>query len=112
TLFRPFFEVLLVASSGLMLHGSGRDRVTSGLHYIAVNLVASFLLLIALAIIYGLTGTLNMADLAARAGTLSSADRQLFEAGMSVLGLAFLLKAAAWPLNFWLPGAYATASAA
>lgn len=106
-----FFEVLLVASYGLMLHGSGRDRVTSGLHYIAVNLVASFLLLIALAIIYGLTGTLNMADLAARAGTLSSADRQLFEAGMSVLGLAFLIKAAAWPLNFWLPGAYANASA-
>ncbi len=100
-----FFEVLLVASYGLLLHGSGRHRVTAGLHYIAINLVASFLLLIALAIIYGLTGTLNMADLAARAGDLGSADRQLFETGASLLGIAFLIKAAAWPLNFWLPSA-------
>lgn len=104
-----FFEVLLVASYGLMLHGSGRDRVASGLHYIVVNLVSSFLLLIALAIIYGLTGTLNMADLALRAGELSGPDRRLFETGAAVLGMAFLIKAAAWPLNFWLPATYANA---
>lgn len=105
-----FFEVLLVASYGLMLHGSGQARVASGLHYIAVNLVSSFLLLIALAIIYGLSGTLNMADLAVRAGELSGADRRLFETGAALLGIAFLIKAAAWPLNFWLPPAYANAS--
>lgn len=104
-----FFEVLLVASYGLMLHGSGQERVAAGLHYIVINLVSSFLLLIALALIYGLTGTLNMADLAVRAGELSGPDRRLFETGAAILGMAFLIKAAAWPLNFWLPATYANA---
>lgn len=106
-----FFEVLLAASYGLMLHGSGRSRVAAGLHYIAVNLVASFLLLIAMALIYGVTGTLNMADLAVRAGLLAGSERLLFETGAAILGIAFLIKAAAWPLNFWLPAAYANACA-
>src|SRR5699024_2750150 len=98
-----FFEVLLAASYGLMLHGSGELRVTACMHYIAVNLIASFFLLISIALIYGSTGTLNMADLAIRAGQLSRADRQLFETAAAILGIAFLIKAAAWPLNFWLP---------
>lgn len=106
-----FFEVLLAASYGLALHGSGRARVSAGLHYVAVNLVASFLLLIAMAMIYGVTGSLNMADLAARAGELGGPDRRLFESGAAILGIAFLIKAAAWPLNFWLPATYANASA-
>src|SRR5690606_37730369 len=106
-----FFEVLLAASYGLALHGSGRARVTAGMHYIAINLVASFLLLIAMAMIYGVTGSLNMADLAARAGELAGPDRRLFESGAAILGIAFLIKAAAWPLNFWLPATYANASA-
>ncbi|MGB3290899.1 MAG: monovalent cation/H+ antiporter subunit D [Burkholderiaceae bacterium] len=106
-----FFEVLLAASYGLMLHGSGKARVAAGLHYIVVNLAASFLLLIALALIYGVTGTLNMADLAVRAGQLSGPERTLFESGAAILGIAFLIKAAAWPLNFWLPAAYAHACA-
>ncbi|MBC2768314.1 monovalent cation/H+ antiporter subunit D [Pusillimonas minor] len=104
-----FFEVLLAASYGLMLHGSGENRVTSGMHYIAVNLVASLLLLVAIALIYGVTGTLNMADLAARAGDLGGGDRRLFEAAAAILGVAFLIKAAAWPLNFWLAPAYSNA---
>ncbi|NYT35415.1 monovalent cation/H+ antiporter subunit D [Allopusillimonas soli] len=104
-----FFEVLLAASYGLMLHGSGRARVAAGLHYVVINLVSSFLLLIAMAIIYGVTGTLNMADLAVQAGLLSGHERQLFETGAAILGVAFLIKAAAWPLNFWLPAAYASA---
>src|SRR5690606_37817268 len=87
------FEILLTASYGLMLHGSGKQRVSAGLHYIGINLIASFLLLIALAMIYGLTGTLNMADLALRTHTLSSADRSLFDAAAAVLGIAFLIKA-------------------
>ena len=61
-----FFEVMLAASYGLLLHGSGRARVKAGLHYIAVNLVASLLFLIGVSLIYGVTGTLNMADLAVR----------------------------------------------
>jgi multicomponent K+:H+ antiporter subunit D len=106
-----FFEVLLAASYGLMLHGSGTTRVTAGMHYIAVNLVASFMLLVAIALVYGVTGTLNMADLAVQAGRLTGADRRLFETAAAILGVAFLIKAAAWPLNFWLPGAYAGACA-
>ena len=61
-----FFEVLLAASYGLALHGSGPLRVRAGLHYIAINLAASLLFLIGVSLIYGVTGTLNMADLAAR----------------------------------------------
>src|SRR5690606_22533668 len=53
----------------------------------------------------------NMADLAARAGELGGPDRRLFESGAAILGMAFLIKAAAWPLNFWLPATYANASA-
>ena len=60
-----FFEVLLAASYGLALHGSGPLRVRAGLHYIAINLAASLLFLIGVSLIYGVTGTLNMADLAA-----------------------------------------------
>lgn len=106
-----FFEVFLAASYGLMLHGSGRERVSAGLHYIAVNLISSFLLLIAIAIIYGISGTLNMADLAYKAGNLSGADRLMFEAAVAVLGVAFLIKAAAWPLNYWLIATYSNTSA-
>jgi multicomponent K+:H+ antiporter subunit D len=59
-----FFEVLLAASYGLLLHGGGGERVRAGLHYIAINLVASLLFLIGVAVLYGVTGTLNMADIA------------------------------------------------
>lgn len=105
------FEVLLAASYGLLLHGSNAQRVKSGLHYIVVNLVGSLLFLIGVSLIYGVTGTLNMADLPARAAALSHADRSLFDAAVAILGVAFLTKAGCWPLNFWLPGAYAAASA-
>jgi multicomponent K+:H+ antiporter subunit D len=106
-----FFEVLLAASYGLVLHGSGTARVRSGLHYIAVNLVASLLFLIGASMIYGLAGTLNMADLAARIPAVAEEDRGLLEAGAAILGLAFLIKAGMWPLGFWLPTTYAAASA-
>ena len=61
-----FFEVLLAASYGLMLRGGGTERVRLGLHYIAVNLTGSILFLVGVALIYGMAGTLNMADLAGR----------------------------------------------
>jgi multicomponent K+:H+ antiporter subunit D len=106
-----FFEVLLAASYGLVLRGVGAERVKAGLHYVTVNLAASFLFLIGVALIYGMTGTLNMADLAGRAAALTARDRALFDAGAAILGVAFLVKAASWPLNFWLPGAYSIALA-
>ncbi|MDZ4101219.1 MAG: monovalent cation/H+ antiporter subunit D [Hydrogenophaga sp.] len=106
-----FFEVMLAASYGLLLHGSGPARVKAGLHYIAINLAASSLFLVGAALIYGISGTLNMADLAARMPAVADADRALLHAGCAVLGVAFLAKAAMWPLNFWLVPAYASASA-
>jgi multicomponent K+:H+ antiporter subunit D len=106
-----FFEVLLAASYGLALHGSGAVRVRAGLHYVTVNLAASLLFLIGAALIYGATGTLNMADLARHWHGAETGDRVLFEIGGGILGIAFLAKAGMWPLCFWLPGAYAASAA-
>lgn len=106
-----FFEVLLAASYGLLLHGGGLARVRAGLHYLSINLVASLLFLIGVAVLYGVTGTLNMADIAARIALIPEADRGLLHAGAAVLAIAFLAKAALWPLNFWLTPAYGAASA-
>lgn len=105
-----FFEVLLAASYGLLLHGSGPDRVKAGLHYIAINLTGSMLFLIGVSIIYGITGSLNMADVALRIGQVAATDRSMLEAGAAILGVAFLIKGGAWPMNFWLPPSYAAAS--
>ncbi|CAN7221162.1 monovalent cation/H+ antiporter subunit D [Pararhizobium sp. LjRoot235] len=105
-----FFEMMLAASYGLLLHGSGPMRVKAGLHYIAVNLAASSLFLIGVSMIYGATGTLNMADLALRIGTIGQENRILMEAGAALLGIAFLVKAGMWPLGFWLPAAYSAAT--
>jgi multicomponent K+:H+ antiporter subunit D len=107
-----FFEITLAASYGLVLHGPTVARVKAGLHYIVVNLIASLFFLIGAALIYGIAGTLNMADLGTRIAELAPTDRGLFEAGVVFLGVAFLVKAASWPLNFWLPSAYASASVA
>ena len=106
-----FFEVTLAASYGLLLHGSGAFRVRSGLHYIAINLGASLLFLIGVSLIYGVTGTLNMADLALRIPGVPAEDRMLLQAGAAILGVAFLVKAGMWPLGFWLPSAYMAAAA-
>ncbi len=106
-----FFEVMLAASYGLVLHGSGLLRVKAGLHYIAINLVASLLFLIGVALIYSVTGTLNMADLAIRIPQINEANRTMLESGAAILSVAFLIKAGMWPLNFWLPTTYAAAPA-
>ncbi len=106
-----FFEVMLAASYGLLLHGSGSARVKAALHYIAINLLASFLFLISAAILYGVTGTLNMADLVVRIPQVAAADRPLLDAGLGLLGLTFLIKAGMWPISFWLPAAYSVAAA-
>ena len=106
-----FFEIMLTASYGLLLHGSGWPRVRSGLHYIAVNLLASSLFLIGVAILYGVTGTLNLADMAIMVPAIGEGDRGLLHAGAAILAIAFLVKAGAWPLNFWLAPAYSAASA-
>ncbi len=106
-----FFEVLLAASYGLLLHAPGRTRVAAGLHYIAINLVASSFFLVGAALLYGVTGTLNMADLAARIPEVAAEDQALLHAGAAILAMAFLTKAAMWPMGFWLVPAYSAAGA-
>jgi multicomponent K+:H+ antiporter subunit D len=106
-----FFELLLAASYGLALHGGGTLRVRAGLHYIVINLAASLLFLVGVSLLYGMAGTLNMADLAVRLPQLPPADRPLLEVGAAVLGVAFLVKAGMWPLGFWLPATYSASSA-
>lgn len=104
------FEVMLAASYGLLLHGYNAARLQAGMQYIAVNLVASLLFLIGVALIYASTGTLGMSDLAARIASASPADMALLKVGIAVLVIAFLIKSAMWPLGFWLPTTYAAAS--
>lgn len=105
-----FFEVLLAASFGLLLHGSGKPRVKAGLHYVAINVAASLTFLIGASLIYGIAGTLNMADLATRMPAIAGADLALLQGGMAILGIAFLVKAGMWPLGLWLPRTYAAAA--
>jgi multicomponent K+:H+ antiporter subunit D len=106
-----FFEVLLIASYALLLYGRSAERVRAGLHYVILNLVGSALFLIALGLIYGVSGTLNMADLSRRVATASGDSVPLLAAAGLLLILVFALKAALLPLSFWLPRAYAAASA-
>jgi multicomponent K+:H+ antiporter subunit D len=105
-----FFEVLLIASYGLMLHGQGAERLKAGVQYVVINLIGSILFLIAVGILYGITGTLNMADMAARIPLLPEGDRGLLRAGALLLLAVFALKAALLPLHLWLPRTYAGAS--
>ena len=104
-----FFEVLLAASYGLALHGAGIERTKASLHYIAFNIATSLLFLIGVALIYSVTGTLNMAALSDSVARLSKDDLVLLESGAAILGIAFLVKAGIWPLSFWLTRTYGAA---
>jgi multicomponent K+:H+ antiporter subunit D len=107
-----FFEVLLIASYGLMLHRQGARRLSAGIQYVIVNLIGSILFLIALGLLYRVAGTLNMADMSLRAAALPAGDRGLLDAGGLLLGVVFALKAALLPLHFWLPRTYAATTPA
>jgi multicomponent K+:H+ antiporter subunit D len=104
-----FFEVLLIASYGLMTHGGGAVRLKAGVQYVAYNLLGSTLFLFALGTLYGVTGTLNMADIALRVAEIPPEDTALLRVGAVLLLLVFCIKAAVLPLHFWLPASYANA---
>ena len=106
-----FFEILLLASYGLLLHGGGRLRVKAGLHYVVINLVGSTLFLFAVGTLYGVTGTLNMADLALKLAATPAEHAALVQSAALLLFGVFALKAALLPLYLWLPAAYAHTSA-
>lgn len=106
-----FFEVLLLASYGLLLHGGGRLRTRAGLHYVVINLVGSTLFLFAVGALYGILGTLNIADMAVAVQNVSAEDRGVVAAAALLLLVVFGIKAAMFPLYLWLPGAYGYTSA-
>ena len=106
-----FFEVLLIASYGLMVHGGGKLRMQAGVQYVIYNLAGSTLFVFALATLYGVTGTLNMADMAIRAQSLPEADMALLRTGAAMLLVVFAVKGALLPLHFWLPNTYVHAPA-
>lgn len=106
-----FFEILLIASYGLLLHGGGRERVGAGLHYVVFNLVGSALFVVGLGVIYGALGTLNMADLAVKVQAAGPEQAAILRSGALLLLVVFSVKAALLPLYFWLPRAYSSASA-
>jgi multicomponent K+:H+ antiporter subunit D len=106
-----FFEVLLIASYGLLVHGDGRSRMVAGMRFVTLNLLGSTLFLFAAGILYGVAGTLNMADLGSRLPMLTGTDATLARSGVWLLMVVFLLKSAILPLYFWLPGTYGAAGA-
>lgn len=105
-----FFEVLLMASYVLLLHGQGKVRFQLGIHYVTINLLASALFLIGLGMIYGSVGSLNMADVSRLLPTLEADQHQLAVAGGLLLFVVFGIKAAILPVGFWLPKTYAVAT--
>lgn len=106
-----FFEVLLLSSYALLGYGGGAERIKATLHYVVLNLAGSGLFLISVSVLYGITGTLNMAHMAERVASLPAADAPLVAAAAGMLLVVFALKAALVPLYFWLPRAYANTGA-
>lgn len=101
-----WFEVFLIASFGLLILGSGRAQIDGATKYAILNLLATALFLVATAYLYGAFGTLNMADIASKAADLRGSAPLMTIAALYLM--AFGMKAAAFPLNFWLPASYHT----
>jgi multicomponent Na+:H+ antiporter subunit D len=101
-----WFEVLLIASFGLLVLGSEREQIDGAIKYAFLNLVGTTLFLIATGYLYGLFGTLNMADILVKAPELRETAPLMTLICLYLL--AFAMKAAAFPVNFWLPASYHT----
>mgnify|MGYP003864384407 CR=1 FL=1 len=104
------FEIMLMASYGLLVLGRGKAQLAQAYKYVLLNLVASSVFVIAAGMIYGLLGTLNLADMARL--TTELAARDALPAGFTSVGVlllfVFTLKAGVFPLWFWLPDTYPT----
>ncbi|MCK1801291.1 MULTISPECIES: Na+/H+ antiporter subunit D [Micrococcus] len=102
------FEILLTSSYVLLTMGGTAQRIRAGVTYVVVSVISSVVFLIAIAMIYAATGTVNMADLAVKLGELPT-DVQMVLHVLLLVG--FGIKAAVFPLSFWLPDSYPTAPA-
>jgi multicomponent Na+:H+ antiporter subunit D len=101
-----WFEVMLMASFGLLVIGQSKSQLDGGVKYVTINLLSTLLFITGIGLLYGLTGTLNMADLHHKLPLI--ADRGLVTALAVLFLAAFGIKAALFPLFFWLPAAYHT----
>ncbi len=102
-----WFEVLLIASFVLMALGNRRAQLTANIKYVAINLVSSLIFLGGVGFLYGLTGSLNMAEIASILSDMEGAEGLLTTISMLFL-VAFGIKAAIFPLFYWLPASYHT----
>jgi multicomponent Na+:H+ antiporter subunit D len=104
-----WFEVMLMSSFVLLALGGERGQMEGAIKYVTLNLLSSAIFLAALGLLYGLAGTLNMADLARKFASTASAPSNAIVTALSMLFLgAFGIKAAIFPLFFWLPASYHT----
>ncbi|MFO8155290.1 MAG: Na+/H+ antiporter subunit D [Pseudomonadota bacterium] len=101
-----WIEVLLVASFALLILGGERAQMEGAIKYVTLNLISSLVLLTAIGLLYGVAGTLNMADLALKLHEVE--DTGLLVTISLLFLVAFSIKAAAFPLFFWLPASYHT----
>lgn len=101
-----WFEVFLIASFGMIVLGSEHEQLDGAMKYAILNLIGTTLFLTATAYLYGVFGTLNMADIARTAPGLRDIGPLMTLAVLYLL--AFGMKAAAFPVNFWLPASYHT----
>ncbi|RKF20382.1 monovalent cation/H+ antiporter subunit D [Alginatibacterium sediminis] len=106
-----FFEILLMASYSLMIHGGGKNKVLANSHYVFLNLLGSSIFLIALGTIYAAFGTLSYADLSLKAQNIEGTQLLLAQAGIFLLFVVFALKSAMLPLHLWLAKTYSSTSA-
>src|SRR3990167_9093739 len=103
-----WFEVMLIASFVLMALGHEKAQLDGTMKYIAMNLISTILMLTAIALLYGITGTLNMADLSIH--ILQTSSTNVVTAVALLLVIAFAIKSGLFPLFFWLPASYHTTS--
>ncbi|MEM9633076.1 MAG: Na+/H+ antiporter subunit D [Pseudomonadota bacterium] len=103
-----WFEVLLISSYGLLVLGNDRIQLDGAVKYGVLNLIGTNLFLIATGLLYGIFGTLNMADIAMKVKMLENPASGTLATVAALYFLAFAMKAAAFPVNFWLPASYHT----
>jgi len=103
-----WFEVLLISSYGLLVLGNDRIQLDGAVKYGVLNLIGTNFFLIATGLLYGIFGTLNMADLAQKVALLDNPASGTLATVAALYFLAFAMKAAAFPVNFWLPASYHT----
>ena len=101
-----WFEVMLMASFGLIVLGREKPQLDGGVKYVMINLFSTLLFISGLGLLYGMTGTLNMADL--HGAVQNVPDKALLTAVAAIFMAAFGIKAGIFPLFFWLPVSYHT----